>query len=219
MTRNSSYVLNNTDSAIKTAIESWFRTNLTNEVDNTKVNYVNYLEDTVYCNDRSVKTVSGNTSYPTYQESGWNPNGGSLSKYLYFGTLNRYQNRWYSTTNVPSVTCPNETDRFSVSSSVAHLNYPVGLLSCDEIIMAGAAGRDYTSNYTYYLYIGGYFWSLSPEGFNDNYAREFRVDSGNIGNGYVYFTNGLRPVVSLKHGAKFERGGEGTTLKPYVVKY
>ena len=221
VTRNSGYVLNNTDSTIKTAIESWFRTNLTNEVDNTKRNYVNYLEDTVYCNDRSVKTVSGNTSYPTYQESGWNPSGGDLTKYLYFGTNNRVYNSWYSTTNVPSVVCPNETDRFSVSSSVAHLNYPVGLLTADEIVMAGASGNSTNNNNYYYLYTGGNYWSLSPSHFNSVNAGEFTLSTaGSISSyGSVVNAGGLRPVVSLKPGTEFESGGDGTPTNPYIVKY
>ena len=221
VTRNSGYVLNNADSTIKTAIESWFRTNLTNEVDNTKRNFVSYLEDTVYCNDRGVKTVSGNTSYPTYQESGWNPSGGDLTKYLYFGTWDRNINNWYSTSNVPSTACPNETDRFSVGSSVAHLNYPVGLLTADEVIMAGVAGNSNTSNNTYYLYTGGNYWSLSPSSFVSNSsAYGFRVNStGVLGVPIVNVAIGLRPVVSLKPGTEFESGGDGTPTKPYVVKY
>ena len=177
VTRNSGYVLNQNDSTIKTTIESWFRTNLTNEVDNTKRNYVSYLEDTVYCNDRSIKTVSGNTSYPTYQESGWNPNGGDLTKELYFGAFNRYKNSWYSAINVPSVICPNESDRFTISSSNGNgaLTYPVGLLTMDEIVMAGVG----TTISTFYLYIGGDSWSMSPYSFSNGFGYEFLV----VGNG------------------------------------
>ncbi len=214
--RNSSYVLNNTDSTVKTAIESWFRTNLTNEVDNTKRNYVNFLEDTVYCNDRSYQT----TGSGAYTNSGWNPNGGSLRNYLYFGSGNRARNNWYSTTNVPTTACPNETDRFSVSSSVAHLNYPVGLLTADEIVMAGASGNSNISNNTYYLYTGNYYWYLSPTYFDGSYAYEFLVtSSGTLSHNYVGGSGGLRPVVSLKLGTEFETGGDGTGTNPYVVKY
>ena len=137
------YILNNIDSTAKVAIESWFRTNLTNEVDSSKRNYAIYLEDTVYCNDRSYKTATGKVAI--YEQSGWNPSGGDLTKNIYFGPLNRAHNEWYSDTNVPTILCPNETDRFSVSSSIAHLNYPVGLLTADEIVMAGASGTEFES--------------------------------------------------------------------------
>ena len=218
VTRNQGYVLNNTNSTIKTAIENWFRTNLTNEVDNTKRNYANYIEDTVYCNDRSFKTTAG-SSYATYQESGWNPNGGDLTKYLYFGMWNRYENSWYSTTNVPSTACPNVTDRFSVSSSVAHLNYPVGLLTSDEIIMAGAAGSSPTNNKTYYLHTGKAYLAMSPY-----MSIDYTEVSAISGSGELIFANtdsvnDIRPVISLKLGTEFEAGGTGTPTNPYIVKY
>ena len=214
---NQNYVLNQNDSTIKATIESWFRTNLTNEVDNAKRNYKTYLEDTIYCNDRSLKTTG---SSDKYEQSGWNPNGGSLSTTLYFGTNNRVDNSWYSTTNVPSMTCPNETDRFSISSSVAHLNYPVGLLTADEIVMAGAAGNSYTDNQTYYLYTGNHYWSLSSYVVGSYAVGAFRVrDNGYLSYNGVTESYGVRPVVSLKLGTEFENGGEGTPTKPYVVKY
>ena len=216
--KNSSYILNQNDSTIKTAIENWYRTNLTNEVDTGKRNYTVYLEDTVYCNDRSYKTEAG--SITTFQESGWNPNGGNLASYLYFGSSNRIFNNWYSASNVPSIVCPNETDRFSVGSSVAHLNYPVGLLTVDEMIMAGASGSASISNQSYYLYTGDYFWSMSPKSFTDPGAAESVISTpGDLSSQLVIFSHGIRPVVSLKLGVEFETGGDGTPTNPYVVKY
>ena len=216
--KNASYVLNRTDSKAKTEIENWFKTNLTNEEDASKTNYQEYLEDTIYCNDRSYKETG---SSDTYNQSGWNPNGGSLSTYLYFGTWNRFNySNWYSTINIPSMECENVTDRFSVSNQEAKLKYPVGLLTADEIILAGAAGNSTTSNTSYYLYTGNYYWSLSPYYFYSDSAYGFNVDGyGYLYYNYVYRAYGLRPVVSLKLGTEFEDGGEGTILKPYVVKY
>ncbi len=216
--KNASYVLNRTDSKAKTEIENWFKTNLTNEEDASKTNYQEYLEDTIYCNDRSYKETGSSN---TYNQSGWNPNGGSLSTYLYFGTRNRFNNsNWYSTINIPSMECENVTDRFSVSNQEAKLKYPVGLLTADEIILAGAAGNSTTSNTSYYLYTGNFYWSLSPGSFSSSRAGEFTVGSGGgLTDYYVYNTVGLRPVVSLKLGTEFEDGGEGTGTNPYVVKY
>ena len=223
--KNSGYVLNQNNSTIKGVIDTWFETNLTNVVDNTKTDYRSYLEDTIYCNDRSNKTESG--SKETYEQSGWNPNktgtsgNGVLTKRLYLGAVNRALNNWYSTSNVPTVNCPNESDRFTVSESNGNgaLTYPVGLLTVDEIVMAGASGSLYTRNLTYYLSTGAYYWSLSPYGFNFN-AAEFSLsnngalDCTDVGSSY-----GVRPVVSLKSGIEFETGGDGTPTNPYIVKY
>ena len=217
--KNAGYKLNTTSSTAKTNIENWFKTNLTNEVDASKTNYQEYLEDTTWCNDRSYSIITGKG---TYTEAGWNPSGGSLTTDQYFASGGRrYINNYYSTTNVPEMTCPNVTDQFRVGNSEAKLNYPVGLLTTDEIIMAGAAGNAKTTNSSYYLYNGSNssYWSLSPSTFNYVNARELYVSNGYVTPSSVYDTYGLRPSVSLKPGTDFVEGGEGTTTKPYVVKY
>ena len=224
--RNSSYNLNVNNSTAKTAIDNWFRTNLTSEVDANKPNYSAYIEDTIYCNDRSYKTTGSSN---TYTQSGWNKSGGSLSTYLYFGTHNRYNNSWYSTSNVPAVkntgvvpniACPNETDRFTVSNANGNgaLTYPVGLLTADEIILAGVSGSG-SGNSSYYLYTNDYYWSLSPSYFSNYNANEFYASNSSLGNSNVSNSNGLRPVVSLRLGTEFESNGDGTGTNPYVVKY
>ncbi len=229
--RNGSYNLNVNDSTAKTAIDIWFRTNLTSEVDANNPDYSAYLEDTVYCNDRSYKTLEGGTSYSTHIQSGWNPNGGELTSHLSFGTKNRYKNSWYSANNVPAVknvgevpniACPNETDRFTVSTANGNgaLKYPVGLLTVDEIIMAGAGGTNDNTNRLYYLNIGKGYWSLSPFSWGADSANEFLVyPDGRFAGTYMGDSLNLRPVVSLRLGTEFESDGDGTGTNPYVVKY
>ncbi len=217
ITRNNGYVLNNTDSTIKTILETWFRTNLTNEVNTSNPNYVNYLEDTIWCNDRTF-IKSGTYSL---QESGWNPNGGSLSTFLYFETRNRFNNgSWYSTTNVPVTICERELDQFRVNNSKAPLNYPIGLLTADEVIMAGASGNSSISNYTYYLRTGTYDTWLATPANCTNYTVNglFISKNGNLAYNYVSNNKILRGAISLKLGTTFEDGGDGTPTNPYVVK-
>ena len=222
--KNNGYKLNVNDSNIKSSIENWFKIHLTNEIDTNNLNYSSYLEDTIFCNDRSLKTIG---SSGIYNLSGWNPSGGDQTVVFRFGTSNRYSNGWYSTTNVPaikntgvvpSVACPNEIDRFSVSSNVAHLNYPVGLLTADEIVMAGASGNG-NSNYDYYLWNGFDYWAMSPLTSNSSSSISVLNSTGLI---TAYSANSnveTRPVVSLKHGTEFELDGDGTSTNPYVVKY
>ncbi len=214
--KNSGYVLNQEDSDIKTTIEDWFRTNLTNEVNSSNMNYLPYLEDTIFCNDRSFKT----SGVGSLSASGWNPAGGDLNNTLSFGTMNRAYNNWYSTTNVPSLTCPNETDSFSVGNSIAHLNYPVGLLTADEMVMAGVSGDSGTSNNTFYLYTGNDTWTMSPNNYNTQDPVMFTLfQTGSFGFSSVDGNQGIRPVVSLKLGVEFKEGGDGTPTNPYIVKY
>ncbi len=222
--KNSSYVLNANDSTIKSVLENWFKTNLTNEVDNTKMNYVDYLEDTIFCDNRSFRS---NGSYGTYEKSGWNPNNGSLSVSLQFDIFNRTSNNnWYSTTNAPSLVCQNETDQFMVNNNKAKLDYPVGFLTADEVILAGASGNStYTNNRNYYLYTAGSYWTMTPTmgqgvGASGEGANVMSVlHNGGMQPANVVATDGARPVISLKPGIKFENRGNGTPTNPYVVKY
>ena len=186
---------NENNSTIKTAIDNWYSTNMTS--------YTSYLEDTIYCNDRSISELGG-----------WDPNGGrATSTYanLYFSPYNRAYR-----TRIPSLVCTNINDTFTVSSTLGNgkLTYPVGLLTSDEVMLAG--GEYLTANSTYYLYNGRNYWLESANYWNNAYAYMFGVSStGDLYGELVDFMLGIRPVVSLKPGLTYS--GSGTATDPYVV--
>jgi hypothetical protein len=140
--------VNTTDSKIKTVIDSWYASNMTG--------YTNMLEDTVWCNDRTI------TSGPLYSKDA-NSTGAS-----YFGAYLRN-----ASSIGPSLTCPEKLDSFTVSSSKGNgsLIYPVGLLTADEYTLAGSGNKGYST--TSYLHTGPYQWSLSPYNFRSSNANEF----------------------------------------------
>ena len=184
---------NTTSSRIKTTIDTWYAGNMTE--------YTKYLEDTIWCNDRSF--YSGSLK-------GKDVDAGT--GYSYFGA---YGNN-VSTKN-PSVSCPNVNDSFTVSSENGNgaLDYPVALLTADELTLAGHGWNGYSRNA--YLYTGQYYWSLSPYDFYDH-AIGFRMSSnGNLHNGYVVSTYGVRPSVSLAPGIMIS-GGDGTSEDPYQLE-
>ena len=189
---------NTNNSTIKTAIDNWYGANMTS--------YTNMLEDTIWCNDRSI-----------YQLGGWNPDGGnpanSSASYLYFGPYERI-----AITHVPIVTCPSKNDSFTMTESSTgngKLTYPVGLLTADEINMAG--GLIGTGNPIYYLYTNQNYWVMSPSFFSGNVAFEYYVTTGGILNReYSNEIYGVRPSVSLKPSVMLS-GGDGTGNNPYTV--
>ena len=186
--------VNANSSTAKTAIDTWYNTNLSS--------YSNYIEDTVYCNDRSISEIAG-----------WDPDGGDTTKYLYFSPYTRYMTN-YS----PTLSCSRAVDRFTVSSSKGNgkLTYPIGLITSDEMMYAGGSGS--TSNSTYYLYTNQAYWAASPNHFNYSYANEILVHSrGYISNSYVNATVGVRPVVSLTSTSAVVSSGDGTSSNPYVI--
>ena len=202
---------NTNDSAIKTYIDDWYNAHLTD--------YTSYLENTIFCNDRSF------TEETMYAEEEWamSVDGGPmLSKdtnsttYSFFGGTGRLF------AGKPSLTCPRNEDKLSLSTTNGGtsgygnntLTYPVGMLTYDEAMLAGGQT---SSNKNYYLYTGQAFWLLSPSGWYDNCANVGRVYSDAlVGNSYVDGPDGVRPSVSLQPGTLFLEG-EGTMNNPYVV--
>jgi len=189
------------NSNIKGEIDKWFSTSSLNTEENLEK-----LEDAVYCNDRRIET-----GYGTELGYGTNRTG--------YMARNRFDTN--KTTSIPDLSC-SKNDSFTVSDENGNgdLTYPVGLLTADEIVLAGGL---YGSNNTdYYLNVGSsnYYWALSPSVFNSILAFEFCVyTSGNLNNGhYVLNTVGVRPVVSLASGTSFSSGGDGSETAPFVVE-
>ena len=188
-------------SNMKTKLDNWYGTNLSS--------YSSYIEDTVYCNDRSISSLGG-----------WNPNGGSTANPLYFGPSNRV----YSSYS-PSLVCNRVLDRFTVSDEIGNgaLTYPIGLITSDEVMYAGGIG--YKRNDTYYLFNNDNYIILSPESF-------YMIISSKAPNAYLFYvggdgalresltwgqSNGIRPVISLK-STSIVLSGDGTATNPYLIK-
>ena len=181
---------NNTNSAIKTTIDNWYKNNL--------IAYTSKLADETFCNDRS---ISSGTGY-------------KLDSYTYYGAYNRNLDR-----RTPSLKCAQANDKFKVSNASTKLDYPVALITADEMAMAGGVYN--TSNTNYYLYNGQYQWSLSSGNFLSHSSYAFVWDVHPSGSLYPWddVTNsfGVRPVINLKADTLITKG-DGTTLNPYVVK-
>ena len=194
---------NGTPSTIKTAIDNWYKTT-TLETDATTKELVS--QDQIFCNDRSVTTSESGTP-------GEISGSMSTSTTYYYGAYVRL-----STNKSPKLTCTTASDKFTVNTGNGNgaLDYPVGLITADEVAMAGGVWK--TSNSSYYLYTNQYYWSGSPNYFfsNASLAREFYVySSGDLSTNPVTNPNGARPVVSLSSKAKLS--GNGTYNDVYTV--
>ena len=185
---------NTTDSPIKTKLDSWYKTNLTS--------YTSKLADETFCSDRSITSGSGYLTTPS----------------TFYGAYTRLQDG-----KKPNLKCSQDNDKFKMSNDVAKLDYPVALITADEIAMAGGRGYyngAYAPNSNYYLYNGKYFWTLSPSYFSSYYslARVWYVmPSGSL----VLWSNvadsfGVRPVINLRADTMITKG-DGSSLNPFVV--
>ncbi len=185
---------NTTDSPIKTKLDSWYKTNLTS--------YTSKLADETFCNDRSITSGSGYLTTPS----------------TFYGAYTRLQDG-----KTPSLKCSGDNDKFKMSNESAKLNYPVALITADEVAMAGGRAYyngAYSPNSNYYLYNGKYFWSLSPSHFDSNYSSAYVwyvMPSGSLSPWYyVAYSFGVRPVINLRANTLITKG-DGSFLNPFVL--
>ena len=200
------------DSNIKIETENWYQNNIFNKNDgaSTPNSLEAYLTDGIFCNDRTSET----TIYPFNNKN----------SFLY-GSYSRNIN-----SKNPTLKCPNkQNDGFTLGGSSSTvvpsqkgnglLKYPVGSLSIDEAVMAGA--KHSTENKAYYLYINKTFWLIAPYYFYSPYVSACPgviTGNGSMTNyTSVYASSGIRPVINLKSSVLYD-SGSGTEADPYKVK-
>ena len=194
---------NTKNSTIKTYIDNWYNNNLSS--------YSKFIStEAVYCNDRELAPgLTYNTGNTTF----------------YYAPRERL-----STNKTPTYNCTNNKDAFSGSNSEAKLDYPIGLMTADELVYAGGKfGTTLPSPYAwYYLNSAGgsitgstWWWSLSPYGWYMSFSHVWNVrgsnDSGFLdyyGVRVAYF--GARPAISLK-SCTLWTSGNGAPETPYEI--
>ena len=177
--------VNQNNSIIKAGVDAWYKRYLTN--------YTSKLEDTIYCNDRSITSIGA-----------WDPNGGDVR---YYSTLKFKNHDTYN--HYKDLSCTNITDKFSMSNTKAQLIYPIGLLTAPEISLL---------NNTKISATGQSYFLISPNRVSDNTSFISDVSpSGNVSAPDTDDTYGVRPVVSLTPGTEYT-SGNGSMSDPYVVE-
>ena len=184
---------NENDSKIKTELDNWYKTNIEDK------GLSEYLADTGFCNDRSL-------------DSG---DGVSTTAHTYFKGYRRYVN------HEPSLICPQQNDLFTVENENGNqaLNYPIGLITVDELMLGGLV--DGYLNRLSYTYSSAHYWTMSPSFFHTSstFAYEFIALSSGYAHywGHVASVYGVRPVINLASNVEIE-SGIGTANDPFVVK-
>ena len=192
--------LNTNDSTIKTYVDNWYKNNLTA--------YTKYLsKDAVYCNDRNLRSGDTYSTTSNFDYASWE----------------RIKNKQ------PTYNCTNMSDAFSVNNTGAKLDYPVGLMTMDELSYAGGEYyKSLTAPYAwYYTNANGESitgdapsWSLSPLVWLTSDSNVLEWDGSNypgrLINDFVDGSAAVRPSVSLSSCNLISRG-DGSSENPYVV--
>ncbi len=216
---------NTNASTILTNLNKWY-TNVLSKQTNFDDSQ---LADTIWCNDKSVVTDA--TFNPGSYTLGTNYGYEENASY-YSATKRLVQaSSWSAGGTGPSLICPNDNNggklsKFTVSDTTngngALSGYAkVGLLTADEIALAGGAYS--TTNSTYYIKgnsNAGFWWALSPFGFFGNDASVWVVDgfNGRLDGVHVNGINGVRPSLSLVSNIKIS-SGTGTATNPYKIAF
>ena len=198
-----------------------------NSVDNAYVGYMygtpgssTYEETHANVNDSTIKmmldTWCGDRSIAP-SPGVWHSSDTALGygrNITYYQINNRIKNTYQ-----PQYSCPQSQDLYTTNSSGKGnkaLEYPIGLITLDEVMYAG--GTNFNSNESYYLYTGDYYWGITPFAFEGSYAIVGSVYSGGrLGSYLVYISRGVRPVINLVSGIEIT-GGDGTIGNEYIIK-
>ncbi len=184
--------VNEVDSNAKSVVDAWFETK-------GLTRYSNNLEDTVFCNDRTMTygTLVGNAS-------------ANSTEIAEFDSLNR--NTVVTDGNLhPSLDCPTVRDSFTVSALNGNgkLKYKVGLITADELTLSGINPHFAANQYL----IFGNGWTMSPA-INDREHTWYWVVNKDTVNST---TRAIRPVVAVKHDTYVV--GSGTLTDPYRISW
>ena len=191
-------------SDIKTYLDNWYANYTDLNKTGTKIT------DQIYCNDRTAST--SNVSYST-------TNYTTLTSWNSKGTLYFYgANGRISNDNNPMLTCAVDSDRFTVNKingkGNSALTYPIGLITIDEVEMAGNNFNE--SVKSHYLYTGAHYWTGTPAAFDGDFSFEYSaMDEGGFSMSDVGIRFAARGVVSLSSESKLL--GSGTYNDVYVV--
>ena len=218
---------NATKSTIAGKVDEWFT-----ETTKLSKEYINYIDENAgFCNDRRKSIVTH--GYPKYTNKGY---GKEPTYYAPFDRVatSDSSDGFSTTEQKPTLKCgmkiedeDYQRDYYTWNEHATRgnkiLEQPVGLITMDEVILAGGFGAQ--NNTGYWLYTGEYYWTMSPYLFNGNDAHVGRVDNnGSIANSIVSnsATPGVRPVINLKADSLTLQNtvgdNKGTTTNPYVVK-
>ena len=231
---------NTNNSTIKGVVDTWYNNSLSS--------YTKYISTTaVYCNDREI----GEGTYVAQKEL--NKNSDSMIAFVDINDTSNliaapdflYNFKFSANIRLldnkqPTYNCTNIKDAFSGSNTEAKLTYPIGLMTADEVVYAGANtmnswSSSSTANVWYYLNSTGgsitgstNWWTITPSisakvSSTNNSIYAAYVDNASLyvpdaylGSSPLNNLKAVRPVISIKQCALWS-SGSGSYISPYEV--
>jgi len=173
--------INQKNSVIKNLIDAWYKKYM--------LEYNDYIEDTIFCNNRNITMLGG-----------WSPNGNihdTTDSRLLFNNLS---------TN--DLNCIKDIDKFSINNPKAKLDFPVGLITSNEMRLLGHSNAKKSEMSS---------WLIGPYVFHEDKANGNSITKeGSVTYTGIHMSNGIRPAISLKPKTRY-LSGDGSKDNPYIV--
>ena len=200
---------NELDSNAKRQLDIWYQNKFMNNDNNGKLAKT-YLADAPFCNDRSItRTGSYNSGY-------------LLTDHTYYSPRTRFIDT--ASPNKTATLMCSKNDSFTVtetSSTNGKLTYPIGLISIDEVALAG--GKYNEKNENFYLRSNSHYWTMTPAwyiGFYALSAMMFVGPNALFDTSTTPGTMALRAVINLKADTLISSStpGDGSIEHPYIIE-
>ncbi len=197
---------NSESSVMKKLLDSWYKENIVD------TGYSSYVSDEIFCNDRSIpgKDVTGDSN-----DTGLGYGGNRT----HFGAYVRMKSSLNKVGLEPSFKCPQKNDAFTVddtSKGNGALTYPVGLITADEIIAAGAGNDEEFGVKGYYLRKNNSYWTMTPKSSTGTSAWLYYVFSGGpLYDAIVANNHAVAPVINLSAEYVKTFIGDGSDTNPF----
>ncbi len=160
--------VNKNDSGAKFAIDEWYSRHL--------IDYENYIEDTIYCNDRRIK------DFGYFDSDKGNLKGTSFS---FLGK--DYMN---------DLSCYYNTDKFSTNNPKAKLKYPIALATSTELSLLN--NDNMRKNNIYNIY------TMTP--YNPGNIVVLHANGNITFNGTGSYVGNAKPMISLNKSIRYTSG-------------
>ena len=240
---------NTNKSSVLIQLETWYKSKLNS--------YGTKLADVIWCNDKSTTGETYEYTFSEkdnliedyfpgdgygisfYDENTGNKNNmfspglrtyGNIS-YIEGGNYTRMSYGSGSTFVCPMANNGTKLSKFTVSDTAngnGSLTYKIGLLTIDEVIMAGLAGPAVMLNKNYnndnslsYLVentSASSYWTLSPNKV-DPVLLDYKVfiaSNQGTDDSYIFSSNAIRPAIALNADITIN-GGDGSIVDPFVI--
>jgi len=149
-------------------------------------NFDSYVSNYNFCNDTSVIEDTANND-------------------IYFSSYDRLIKN-----KKPTIICPDTDNDFG-----GKYNMKIGLITADEVSMAGGLYK--YNNFNYYLYNSENYYTSTPGEYTYENANVFIVtNTGSLDIASVDSENAIRPVINL--ASTVTATGSGTVDNPYVIE-